>query len=182
MALIQCPHCKKEISDSCKICVHCGQAIHSERPKTKLSSWQRVDLEREFDKAYPKYVPSESEGKTNMRLYRSSLAALYSAIALLVLGRVLLLVFHLELSKTGEELVGAASILLLVLVILGLIGRIICIFVMREFRKKNIFRMKLFYRWLNEKKGIDVPAELDVGAKNWEREYFKNLDVSQVKI
>lgn len=182
MALIQCPYCKKEISDSCKICVHCGKPIVSEKPKTKLSPSQKLELEREFDKTYPMYSSSESERKTIMRLFHTCLAALYGAIAMQIFGRVLLLVFRLELSKIGEQLFGTAVILLAVLIVLGLIGRIACIFVMRGFQKKNIFRTKLFYRWLNEKKGIDALAELNAGAKRWEQEYFKNLDVSHEKI
>lgn len=35
MALINCPECKKEISDSVKTCPHCGFVINSEQEKPK---------------------------------------------------------------------------------------------------------------------------------------------------
>lgn len=38
MAMINCPGCGKEISDKAKKCVHCGENLIEEKPKTKICS------------------------------------------------------------------------------------------------------------------------------------------------
>ena len=40
MALIKCPECEREISDSAKRCIHCGYTLPKKSPKKMLSSKQ----------------------------------------------------------------------------------------------------------------------------------------------
>ena len=35
MALIKCPECNKEISDECKVCIHCGYTLKKEKEEKK---------------------------------------------------------------------------------------------------------------------------------------------------
>lgn len=40
MALIKCPECGKEISDTAKNCIHCGYALKEEDPKSQPSVYK----------------------------------------------------------------------------------------------------------------------------------------------
>lgn len=46
MALIECPECKKQVSDTAKTCPHCGYKLNAEqvRHRNKIISWTFVSL------------------------------------------------------------------------------------------------------------------------------------------
>lgn len=59
MALITCPHCGNQVSDTVERCVHCGELIKEKPPEPKryadLSMAEKDSLDAEFERAHPEY-------------------------------------------------------------------------------------------------------------------------------
>ncbi len=68
MALIFCPNCGKQVSDTIDRCIHCGELIKEAPPAPKdfshLFKEQQVALDAEFEGFYVGHSPMKSEKRT----------------------------------------------------------------------------------------------------------------------
>ena len=137
-------------------------------------------LEKEFDQAYPAYRIDEKKGKDIVSL---QVASMISIPAFPIMNLVyLLLRDFVELSKRGMLIWGIGMGILFTSFILGFGVKIVTDKKYKRYRKQILFHQKVFQRWLYEKKGINEFEALHSNAKEWEKKYFFELDVSKEKL
>ena len=71
MALITCPHCGNQVSDTVERCVHCGELIKEKPPEPKnyadLSKAEKDALDSEFVREHSKYSVRNAERKKKIQ-------------------------------------------------------------------------------------------------------------------
>lgn len=171
MALINCPHCGKQVSDTAPKCVHCGNAL--EKPVEKrtnfnsLSHTERQALKVEFWKLYPQYNLSETEENAynTLTLFRT-----LSVIAETV-GWVLVVLAELF----DNDFIGNTS---LILIIVGFIATFALSIAIRIKQKGNTRKKMLcekkFWKWITKEKNMDYTVHF-VSVK--EEEIYNQINV-----
>lgn len=80
MALITCPHCGNQVSDTVERCIHCGELIKEKPPEPKryadLSMAEKDSLDSEFERNHPGY----SIRKVEKRRVRHGVAMLLALL------------------------------------------------------------------------------------------------------
>ena len=91
MALITCPHCGKQVSDTVERCIHCGALIKEQPPEPKryvdLSREEKDSLDAKFEREHPEYSIRKAERKKKIQ------SAIYFILGVVcIIGAVLVLV------------------------------------------------------------------------------------------
>ena len=82
MALIKCPECGKEISDTAKSCVHCGKILIEEQPTTKIYS----DVEKENQNTTVETTEPKPPNKKRKKILKISIVIVCILIVLVPIG------------------------------------------------------------------------------------------------
>lgn len=185
MALILCPHCQQKVSDTSDVCIHCGLSLKDVQRSAETHEPTPAEMqayEREFDETYSAYRINEEDQNELIGIELAYIFAILGFVFMVAVSQILNLCLHVEISERGMIFWEIGMILLFVSFKLGIIGRIVLTFKMKKYRKRVLFRQKVFQRWLYEKKGVKEFAALDKTAKEWEKKYFSALDVSNEKL
>ncbi len=161
MALITCPHCGKNVSDTLETCFHCGGRLKSapekEREYTMIPLEEQRSLRAEFKQKFPQVAQSDKNLQRSSKKY-IILSILFGSIALggLVFLGVGLVATLLDNANVWW-MVGVGAGCLVIGVAMGVIFyRIIC-----KIDKNQKRNTKRFQVWLKEEKNIHLTVILD---------------------
>lgn len=151
MALVNCPYCGKQVSDKSEVCVHCGEKLAFVSPKTeevqfeKMNAAEQEKIFAEFISAYPEH----NYGEAGTRQIGNAMAYDILLFALCLIGDAIILL----ISPKSAGLY-FAGFLLIFSCIFGLIVFICLILSLYRYNKKALISVKVFQKWLKEKKGM----------------------------
>lgn len=182
MALIKCPHCQNEVSDTLKNCIHCGKPLHESTLPKELGFGERNIYFLEFCRKFPQFYSDSKTKKTLNRLLVSCLCSVFPFLILFICLSISKYGSFDLISDAGFQMLAIPFIIFLALTGVGWIGLLVVFPIVRLlFRRNFLFREKVFQRWLREKKQIDCTLKIDFKA-NWEKQYYKNLDITKVEL
>lgn len=179
MALIQCTHCGKSVSDTAERCIHCGKnpnCSEEEKQDEKLISYDTLnlgkqnELKNEFYKIYPKYKKYENKDAMFKKLRKISIAFIILGVALLL---PLLLVE--PNGENAEVLLGVGYTGLIIFLASDILD-ISSLFFIRANKKKTLLSTKIYQSWLKDKKGISYTVTFIGKDKKWKK-YFDEINV-----
>ena len=168
MALITCPHCGKQVSDTATKCIHCGGKLKEAplEPKeyTELSFTEKEALDSEFERRYPEYAYLKFQ-KRNKMLTTAFLVFLIMYLLFMTLGIIL---FVNGMNTIQNDKTHSPDILKTIFtnpnIILGLVAVTVGIIALFSYiaitvlfyrnRKNYLLNYKIFVKWLLTKKKI----------------------------
>lgn len=182
MALIQCPHCGKSVSDTAEKCIHCGENLrqsveekpaNSQKDYVSLNFTERKALKDEFYKLNPKYPDFEYTGLSSKKKQRICyiLGIVFYAIAVAI-------AYFTNFEEPWQ------AVAVIVLFVAGLICDTfwyVFLFGYGKEKKKSLREAKKYQKWLKEVKNINYEITFSSKEKKWKR-YFDgiNADVEEV--
>lgn len=206
MALILCPYCKKTISDTAEICIHCGQPLRrapqaatqpaqaqsvreyvsaarteSAEQKTKnyedLSFEEKKRLRKQFNAKYPQYTKYDER---DLFAKKSKIFDWISGIAVVLL---LVLVLRIAIKSSGEDGRKAEAwlIVAVVLVVLDCVAEVAINIHKIRSRKRRLRVLKLYVKWLYDEKGIVYRVKFDRQYAQF-KTYYDRINVDYEKI
>lgn len=206
MALILCPYCKKTISDTAEICIHCGQPLRrapqaagqpaqaqpvreyvsaarteSAEQKTKnyedLSFEEKKQLRRQFNAKYPQYT------KYDERDLFTKKSKIFGWIFFVASLLIIALLGKLAVKYAGSD-DKKSTVCVVAMVVIGAIDAIsdtVENIVRMKQRKKRLRVLKLYVKWLHDEKGVVYKVKFDkqyAGLK----QYYDRINVDYEKI
>lgn len=187
MALIECPSCHKQVSDTCITCIHCGAELHhgaaaqvEQAPKedkafTKLPKTEQDALHKEFLKKYPKYDGLEERGMDYRKLLPLGGLELFPIIYILLF--ISFKVVDLENTEDSSMIILLiATILAVVLFLKSIVATIALRIAIHINEKHRLIALKRFQDWLKREKGIEYVIKFDTFTKRNKR-YFDSIDL-----
>lgn len=206
MALILCPYCKKTISDTAEICIHCGQPLRrapqaagqpaqaqpvrenlsaarteSAEQNTKnyeeLPFEEKKQLRRQFNAKYPQYT------KYDERDLFTKKSKIFGWIFFVASLPVCILMIKLAFKYAGVDDKKATACIIVALVIFGAVNISDSVenIVRMKQRKKRLRVLKLYVKWLHDEKGVIYKVKFDkqyAGLK----QYYDRINVDYEKI
>ena len=206
MALILCPYCKKTISDTAEICIHCGQPLRrapqaatqpvqaqpvrenvsaarteSAEQNTKnyeeLPFEEKKQLRRQFNAKYPQYA------KYDERDLFTKKSKIFGWIFFVASLLVCILMIKLAFKYVGVDDKKATACIIVALVIFGAVNISDTVenIVRMKQRKKRLRVLKLYVKWLHDEKGVIYKVKFDkqyAGLK----QYYDRVNVDYEKI
>lgn len=206
MALILCPYCKKTISDTAEICIHCGQplrrapqaagqpaqaqpvrenvsAARTESAEQKTKNYEELPFEekkklrRQFNAKYPQYA------KYDERDLFTKKSKIFGWIFFVASLLVCILMIKLAFKYVGVDDKKATACIIVALVIFGAVNISDTVenIVRMKQRKKRLRVLKLYVKWLHDEKGVVYKVKFDkqyAGLK----QYYDRVNVDYEKI
>lgn len=178
MALIVCPCCGKNVSDTAEKCIHCGfdfrlQAKESEqsekREYTNLTEYERNRLKNEFDVSFSQFANInknyEKTEKADKVLGVFTIFFGLSLIASLIIFRIVKLNFE--------------SVIAYIVVIYTVFAFLFCavklifwdLFFYKKRKRNHLAYLKKYRNWLKDEKNI----EYDLTLTKQERKIFNGI-------
>lgn len=206
MALILCPYCKKTISDTAEICIHCGQPLRrapqaatqpvqaqpvrenvsaarteSAEQKTKnyedLSFEEKKQLRRQFNAKFPQYT---KYAERDLFAKKSKIFEWIFFVATLLVC-ILMIKLSIKYSGVDDKKATACVIVVLVVFCAFCISDTVENIVRMKQRKKRLRVLKLYVKWLHDEKGVVYKVKFDkqyAGLK----QYYDRINVDYEKI
>lgn len=206
MALILCPYCKKTISDTAEICIHCGQplrrapqaatqpaqaqpvrenvsAARTETAEQNTKNYEELPFEekkklrRQFNAKYPQYT------KYDERDLFTKKSKIFGWIFFVASLLVCILMIKLAFKYVGVDDKKATACIIVALVIFGAVNISDTVenIVRMKQRKKRLRVLKLYVKWLHDEKGVIYKVKFDkqyAGLK----QYYDRVNVDYEKI
>ena len=206
MALILCPYCKKTISDTAEICIHCGQplrrapqaagqpaqaqpvrenvsAARTETAEQNTKNYEELPFEekkqlrRQFNAKYPQYT------KYDERDLFTKKSKIFGWIFFVASLLVCILMIKLAFKYVGVDDKKATACIIVALVIFGAVNISDTVenIVRMKQRKKRLRVLKLYVKWLHDEKGVIYKVKFDkqyAGLK----QYYDRINVDYEKI
>lgn len=180
MALVECPHCGKSVSEYAKVCVHCGKELsadfakHEEKEteeketnyETLSPSIQR-ELKREFNSEYPQYAKYEDREP----FYKKLKIISWIVLALCVVSA------YIMYKQKNIPMIVVTVILLLISYGYDLY----CPIAIRNNKKKQLRILKLYVKWLKDKKSIIYNVKFSKSNAGFKK-YYDAINVDFEKI
>lgn len=177
MALIKCPHCGKEISNTAQSCIHCGAGLNEkaeEREQLKdydrLSFSEKANLKDQFNIAYPKYAKHEDKDEKIKRLEKISWGCIITGIVMMIPLFFSQSTFFLTIGISGGILFFVSDIV-----------DFLCPFMRRRYKKKYLIALKKYQQWLKDTKSIDYKVTFNSAELKWKK-YFDEINLEFEKI
>ncbi|MDE6442049.1 MAG: zinc ribbon domain-containing protein [Clostridia bacterium] len=181
MAIIKCPHCGNNVSDTASNCIHCGESLTGEeKPKVNCVNYNNLlqseqsALKNEFYESYPQYKKYEDKEAMLKKLIRIDWI-------FIILGLVLILPglfyangdnFDLNTLKTLSSLSTIGLILFFASDALEILSR----FILRSYKKKILLATKKYQKWLKVNKNINYNVTFIGKDAKWKK-YFDEINV-----
>lgn len=186
MALIECPNCKRKISDTQPACIHCGYlllkenfSVEAEGEEEKESEKKQFDdIERseqtalwdEFYHIHPKYRKVKNKMLQQEKLQKWRVVDLIMFILLLIGGR-----FLIDEEKIVSVQLFYGGVALYVLFCLRMVVTAIILKILLNKNKKRwLIVLKRFQQWLSEKKQIEYTVKFETIKQ---KRYFECIDL-----
>lgn len=179
MALIVCPHCGRQVSDTEKTCIHCGKSIGEGKPMQafeRLGGEEKTELFRQFGRAYPKYVFPQGRQKAAKARKISTVFFVIATVlcGLSLLARILVDIGAIRFDFDAQPL----PVMILVTALLAGLFSWIAGFGVRLFARRTMRRFllfaKLFQAWLSAR-GIQFTFVFAESEKKYKK-YYDNID------
>lgn len=185
MALITCPHCGNQVSDTVERCIHCGEPLLKEEAKPTPTDFHSLEkdnqnsIEKEFQKKYPSYVCFLA--KQNSLKCRRKIKILNR---ISFIAGIIFFLFFILVSTKVLDLNNDDTMLMIVMPIVLVVALVI--FICMGFKiyylvksKKSICRYllyeKLFQAWLLRAKNISMSVDFSDMSKK-DMKYFENIN------
>ena len=206
MALILCPYCKKTISDTAEICIHCGQplrrapqaagqpaqaqpvrenvsAARTETAEQNTKNYEELPFEekkqlrRQFNAKYPQYA------KYDERDLFTKKSKIFGWIFFVASLLVCILMIKLSIKYSGVDDKKSTACIIVALVIFGAVNISDAVenIVRMKQRKKRLRVLKLYVKWLHDEKWVVYKVKFDkqyAGLK----QYYDIINVDYEKI
>lgn len=180
MALVECPHCGKSVSEYAKVCVHCGKELsadfakHEEKEteeketnyETLSPSIQR-ELKREFNSEYPQYAKYEDREP----FYKKLKIISWIVLALCVVSA------YIMYKQKNIPMIVVTVILLFISYGYDIYYPI----AIRNNKKKQLRILKLYVKWLKDKKSIIYNVKFSKSDAGFKK-YYDAINVDFEKI
>lgn len=154
MALIKCPKCGGNISDTAAKCVHCGADLtlikmkeQTEREYSVLPIEEKTKIREEYDKIHPEYAQQE---KCQKQLTICTFVFLISTAASVIICSFLRLL-KVFIKSNG---INPAIFVFLILAAVLFIAGIVILQILKSGRKKELYEQKKFVVWLKKEKNL----------------------------
>ena len=163
MPLIECPNCKKPVSDGADVCIHCGydlKAMQASTPDTffALPQDEQDKLKQEFNSNHKKIAKKCNNDKPPI----SIIVVYFLDLILLWYGFSPIIAIRFIDIDSGIDLI--TNIYLISAVICWVVAIVISIIVTIKFKKfkKNSLNYKIhFEKWLMEEKNLNITWDLN---------------------
>ena len=185
MALITCPHCGKQVSNTVKRCIHCGEPLFKEESKPTPKDFYTLEedeqqrMEEEFRKEYPEFVSPCAKQKSAECRRKITILCRIALVAgvIFLLFRILVQTKVLDWTNNDTILMTVVPIMLasaLTVCICGILA-IIYLVKSKNFICRYLLYEKLFQTWLLRTKGISKTVDLSDLSKKY-RKYYKKIN------
>lgn len=186
MALIECPNCKRKISDTQPACIHCGYLLKKENISAETAGEEEKesekkqfdDIERseqtalwdEFYHIHPKYRKVKNKMLQQEKLQKWRVVDLIMFILLLIGGR-----FLIDEEKIVSVQLFYGGVTLYALFCLRMVVTAIVLKILLSKNKKRwLIVLKRFQQWLSEKKQIEYTVKFETIKQ---KRYFECIDL-----
>ncbi len=193
MALINCPKCGKQISDTTNKCIHCGYDLAESKDKQseykqyyKLSAAEQKALRAEFYKTDPAYA--ECDKQTEKMAKKSNIT---SVLRLVFGGITLLILVITQICSTLSGKKFENNVLLWVAIIIVTVGLLIAFiaFVLnivfrlkfKKLRHNQLIIEKRFQKWLKCEKQTMYTVQFSSKQKN-DKAFFDSINVDRTQL
>lgn len=170
MALIECSNCGGKISDSAKVCPHCGynfveSLAQKERSKefSKLTKEEQKEIRNEYDSLNPDLLNAEVKYKKQSK--KLLILALLSCLPLILAIIILLVAFGCNAMEWGL-LIPAWFFLLLSIV------SFVVFCCQKNYNKERLRQLKKFQTWLKKYKQMNYTI---IFSSDKEKQIFKSF-------
>lgn len=192
MALITCPKCGKQISDTAKACVHCGFSLLGQEKKetavrelidyNKLSFGDKNVLRTEFLKKNPAYEECEKRRERFLKFINFTCVAYVVFVFLFAGFWIGGMIYHQASKEDAPVFVIVIMLVSLALTLIFLIANILQRKVFyKKHRHNELIIMKKMQKWLKEEKGVSY--KVFFGAKQAkDKVFFDNVDAANDNI
>lgn len=186
MALITCPKCGKQISDTAKACIHCGFSLVKEEKKetaareiidyNKLSFDDKNVLKREFYKKYPVYEECEKRRERFLKFINFTCVAYVVFVFLFAGFWIGGMIYHQASKEDAPVFVIVIMLVSLALTLIFLSANILQRKVFyKKHRHNELIIMKKMQKWLKEEKGVSYKVFFSAKQAN-DKVFFDNVD------
>lgn len=178
MALITCPHCGKQVSDTVERCIHCGEILKKtySKPAQKnfsaLPTSERKRLEEEFLTTYSAYDYNSARNIAR----KTKKIAFVSRIVLWVALAVLISLVCIFFNSKNTTILGILSLILLIVLISSLVTWIVCVVISHKEHKMYLIYLRVFQEWLLKAKNI-VWQVMFSETQYRDKRYFENITI-----
>ena len=174
MALVKCPRCGKQISDTSESCIHCGTRL-TVNPEdnslvqltsySTLSASEKANLKTQFYNVYPNYAKYENKEAKVKTLNKISWLCIFVGLGLAFLMMAGDNAFFLAIGVIG-----------LIIFFVSDVIDVICPFLARYYKKKYLVAQKKYQKWLKDEKCINYVVTFNEKEKKWKK-YFDEINV-----
>lgn len=178
MSLITCPYCGKKVSDTVKVCIHCGHTLKEEPPEKNnynlLSKSEKKKLRFEFNRICPEF---EKTRKPAVVIFVWVLC-----IVVIILFWAALLYFRfnppnlegLSEEEQTKQLASALGVIFFLFVLMLIFG-VIRSKLAKKYRRKYLVCLKKYQQWIIDTKDMDYDLKL---FSKKEQKYFDNINLT----
>ena len=198
MALIECSKCGKKVSDTTKVCIHCGADIGEkqevkvdEKPKTEENVSQKKKYNSFNNEMKLKYEKEFLENNFGAKKYRRKGLEFKKIISLgetsAILGGLLIFGYRYLLNKVFDGVVynenygviaAAAAFLMIAFGCLMMICSVVARTIYNRTFKSYVY-LKTFSKWLEDKYEIDYQPEFFTDK---EKAIYEKIDLNVMKL
>ncbi len=187
MALITCPKCGKQISNTAEKCIHCGYNLHSSsetQPELKqyygLSAAEQKALRAEFYKTDTAYAECDRRAEKRGNLINISF---YINVISDFVWISLIVIVRIYQAATNKEatVFGVIAAIFLLLAAVSLIANCVLRFTFRKCRHNQLIIEKRFQKWLKVEKAISYKVQLTSEQKK-DKAFFDEIDVDRTQL
>lgn len=162
MPLIECPNCKKPVSDGADVCIHCGydlKAMQASTPDTffALPQDEQDKLKQEFNSGHKELAKKYNNGKLPI----SFRVVIIISVFMYLFGA--LAVIMLAIDLINETLINSHIIIILCGFLSTFVSVAMIFIAIRKSKKfnRNSVNYKIhFEKWLMEEKNLNITWDL----------------------
>ncbi len=194
MALINCPHCGKQVSDTQEKCIHCGGELKESLDKQidykqyyTLPAAEQKALRAEFYKTDPTYAERDKAAAAMLKKVN------VTSILRVVIGSITILfmiIARICSATMGKKFQDNSALLytFVIIIVVGFIALMIAFALNLVFRSKfkkcrhnQLIIEKRYQKWLKEQKAIAYTVQFSAKQKK-EKAYFDSINVDRTQM
>lgn len=187
MAIIKCPNCGQNTTDSMSICYHCGFNIKFSKDAEESKKYYENYSMREQQKIFEEFIAQDDECarfenfKANLRIFQKLVSILWW-LDLIVAGLIAVLMFIAN-GASGEGTMGwgicmIAALALMFIIYFGLGFYMIGLRISKVVPKRTLNEALKLKKWLQTNKNMDIRWSVDeLGTGLTDGTFFSNIEI-----
>ncbi len=195
MALITCPKCGKQISDTAGKCIHCGYDLRESKDGQtelkeyyKLPSAEQKALRAEFYKTDPAYAECDRRADKTKKKFSTfaTLGVTFGSIAIIIsiIVKILNAVSDKKFEDYNIVLVGIVVVIMVISFLMLMISSILMLVLRIKFRKHRYNQLiieKRYQKWLRSEKAITYKVQFTEKQKR-DKAFFDEINVDRTQL